>query len=112
MSNKIVVREIFQKQAKRLAKRYKSFPNDLQKLVDELKENAALGTSLGGNVYKIRLAIASKNKGKSGGARVISYFYQTAETVYLLSIYDKSDTENITDKELKYLIAEVEEDFN
>lgn len=111
MSNKIVVRETFQKQAKRLAKRYKSFPNDLQKLVDELKENAALGTSLGGNIYKIRFAITSKNKGKSGGARIISYFYQTAETVYLLSIYDKSDTENISDKELKYLIAEVEEDF-
>ena len=67
--------------------------------------------ALGGNVYKIRLPIASKNKGKSGGARVITYFYQTAETVYLLSIYDKSDTENITDKELKYLIAEVEQDF-
>ena len=90
MSNKIVVRQNFQKQAKRLAKRYKSFPNDLQKLVNELKENAALGTSLGGNVYKIRLAISSKNKGKSGGARVISYFYQTAETVYLLSMRIKS----------------------
>ena len=111
MSNKVVVRRTFQKQAKRLAKRYKSFPQDLQKLVDQLKENAALGTSLGGNVYKIRLAISSKNKGKSGGARVISYVYQAAETVYLLSIYDKADTENITDDELKYLIAEVEEDF-
>lgn len=111
MPNKIVVRRIFQKQAKRLAKRYKPFPNDLQKLVEELKENHTLGTSLGGNVYKIRLAISSKNKGKSGGARVISYFYQTAETVYLLSIYDKSDTENITDEELKHLIEEVEEDF-
>jgi len=72
MSNKIVVRQTFQKQAKRLAKRYKSFPNDLQKLVDELKENAALGTSLGGNFYKIRLAISSKNKGKSGGAPVFA----------------------------------------
>ena len=111
MSNKVIVRPTFQKQAKRLAKRYKSFPNDLQKLVNELKENAALGISLGGNVYKIRLAIAGKNKGKSGGARVISYVYQIAETVYLLSIYDKADTENITDAELKYLIAEVEEDF-
>ncbi len=111
MSNKIVVRQTFQKQAKRLAKRYKSFPDDLQKLVDQLKENATLGTSLGGNVYKIRLAIASKNKGKSGGARVISYVYQIAQTIYLLSIYDKADTENITDDELKYLIAEVEEDF-
>lgn len=111
MSNKIIVRPTFQKQAKRLARRYKSFPNDLQKLIDELKENAALGTSLGGNVYKIRLAIASKNKGKSGGARVISYAYQTAETIYLLSIYDKADTENITDSELKNLIAEVEADI-
>ena len=111
MSNKIIVRQTFQKQAKRLAKRYKSFPNDLQKLAGELKENAALGTSLGRNVYKIRLAISSKNKGKSGGARVISYVYQIAETVYLLSIYDKSETENISDDELKYLIAEVEADF-
>lgn len=111
MPNKIVVRQTFQKQAKRLAKRYKSFPNDLQKLVNELKENATLGTSLGGNVYKIRLAIADKNKGKSGGARVISYFYKLAETVYLLSIYDKSETENISDNELKYLIEEVESDL-
>ena len=111
MSNKIIVRPAFQKQAKRLAKRYKSFPNDLQKLVDELKENAALGTSLGGNVYKIHLAISIKNKGKSGGARIITYFYQTAETVYLLSIYDKSETENISDAELKYLIEEVEANF-
>jgi hypothetical protein len=111
MSNKIVVRPAFQKQFKRLAKRYKSLPLDLQKLVDQLKENAALGTSLGGSVYKIRLAVASKNKGKSGGARVISYFYQIAETVYLLSIYDKSETENISDEELRYLIEEVEEEL-
>ncbi|CAN5183598.1 hypothetical protein BH20ACI1_BH20ACI1_27580 [soil metagenome] len=111
MSNKVVVRKNFQKQAKRLVKRYKSFLNDLQKLARELKENAALGTSLGGSVYKIRLAISSKNKGKSGGARVISYFYKLAETVYLLSIYDKSETENISDNELKYLIGEVEADF-
>ncbi len=111
MSNKVVVRQTFQKQAKCLVKCYKSFPQDLQKLIEQIKENAALGTSLGGNVYKIRLAISSKNKGKSGGARVISYVYQVAETVYLLSIYDKADTENITDDELKYLIKEVEEDF-
>ena len=49
--------------------------------------------------------------GKSGGARVISYVYREAETVYLLSVYDKSETENISDRELRYLIAEVEEDF-
>lgn len=111
MSNKVIARPTFQKQAKRLARRYKSLPNDLQKLVNELKEYAALGTSLGGNAYKIRLAIASKNKGKSGGARIITYVYLQSDTVYLLSIYDKANTENITDDELKYLIREVEEDF-
>ena len=111
MSNKVVARQTFQKQAKKIARRYKSLPNDLQKLIDQLKENATLGTALGGNVYKIRLAISSKNKGKSDGARVISYVYQMAETVFLLSIYDKAYTENISDEELKYLIAEVEEDF-
>ncbi len=111
MSNKIIVRQTFQKQAKRLAKRYKSFPNDLQKLVNQLKENTTLGISLGGNIYKIRLSIASKNKSKSGGARVVSYAYQITQTVYLLTIYDKADTENITNEKLKYLIAEVEEDF-
>jgi hypothetical protein len=111
MSNKVIVRKSFQRQAKRLAKRYKSFPKDLQKIVSELKENAELGTSLGNNVYKIRLAISSKNKGKSGGARVISYVYKLAETVYLLSIYDKSDTENISDKELKNLVEEVKDDL-
>ena len=111
MSNKVIARPTFQKQAKRLARRYKSLPNDLQKLVNELKEHAALGISLGGNAYKIRLAITSKNKGKSGGARIITYVYLQSETVYLLSIYDKADTENITDDELKYFIREVEEDF-
>ena len=44
-------------------------------------------------------------------APVISYVYREAETVYLLSVYDKSETENISDRELRYLIAEVEEDF-
>ena len=109
MSNKIVVRQTFQKQAKRLAKRYKSFPQDLQKLVNQLKENATLGTSLGGNVYKIRLAIASKKKGKSGGARVITNFVVIDSTIYLLTIYDKSEQENLTDKELNELLKSIPE---
>jgi hypothetical protein len=111
MPNKIIVRQSFQKQAKKLAKRYKSLPVDIQKTVNNLKENSTLGTSLGGNVYKIRLAISSKNKGKSGGARIISYAYIEKETVYLLAIYDKSEMENISDEELKYLVNEVENEF-
>ena len=59
--------------------------------------------------YKIRLAIASKQKGKSGGARVITNFVIADATVYLLSIYDKSEKENLTDKELDELLKFVPE---
>lgn len=54
--------------------------------------------------YKIRMAISSKGKGKSGGARIITFVYVLAETIYLLSIYDKSETVTISDKELRELI--------
>jgi mRNA-degrading endonuclease RelE of RelBE toxin-antitoxin system len=53
--------------------------------------------------------ISSKGKGKSGGARLITNFVIADETVYLLSIYDKSDKENLTDKELDELLGEVPE---
>ncbi|MBS1496454.1 MAG: type II toxin-antitoxin system RelE/ParE family toxin, partial [Bacteroidetes bacterium] len=63
--------------------------------------------NLGNNCYKIRLAIASKGKGKSGGARVITNFVIAEETVFLISIYDKSEKENLTDKELNELLKYV-----
>ena len=70
---------------------------------------------MGKDAYKIRLKITSKGKGKSGGARIIS----VVETVLigftemisdveiivsLITIYDKSEIENISDNELKDLI--------
>ena len=63
-----------------------------------------MGDEIIQNCFKIRMAITSKGKGKSGGARVITFVYIQDETVYLLSIYDKSDKENISDKELRDLI--------
>ena len=63
---------IFQKDSKRLGKKYRSLPKDLAQLIDELKANPYLGTDLGDNVRKIRLGIASKGKGKRGGARVLT----------------------------------------
>lgn len=114
---KVIVRitDNFRSAAKPLLKKYRSLANDLLKLEKELVENPRLGTPLGQDAYKIRLKITSKNKGKSGGARVISlvdpvligHTEQTSPeeiTVNLLSIYDKSDVANITDKELKDLI--------
>ncbi len=96
---------VFEKQAKRLIKKYASLKNELLNLIQELKENPELGTSIGQNCFKIRLSIASKNKGKSGGTRIITNFVVTEDIVYLLSIYDKSEKENLFDKELDELLS-------
>jgi hypothetical protein len=77
-------------------------------LVEELEKNPSTGDPIGKNCYKIRLAIASKGKGKSGGGRVITFVRVTKNTVYLIDIYDKSELSTITDKELKLLVSLLE----
>ena len=98
----------FDKQLKRLSRKFPSLKAEYVTLIENLEENPKKGTSLGNNCYKIRLAIASKGRGKSGGARVITHFYIENETVFLLAIYDKSEQTDITDKELRELLLEIE----
>lgn len=99
----------FEKNLKKLAKKYPSLKTEYIQLINSLKENPEQGTVLGKNCYKIRLAIASKGKGKSGGARVITNIVIADTTVYLLTIYDKSDKDSLTNKELKELLEFVPE---
>ncbi|MDR1584647.1 MAG: type II toxin-antitoxin system RelE/ParE family toxin [Prevotellaceae bacterium] len=96
----------FKKEAKRLKKKYPSLNSDLEILIDELSENPQMGTPLGNGVYKVRMAIASKGQGKSGGARIISYAKLSDELVLLLSIYDKSEKENLSDKDIQKLLKD------
>lgn len=98
----------FDKQLKRLAKKYPSLKIEFAELLESLEKEPEQGTPLGNNCYKIRIAIASKGKGKSGGARVITNVLVTDAIVYLLNIYDKSEKENLTDKELEELLTLVE----
>ena len=105
MSYKVQSITVFEKQAKRLIKKYASLKNELLELVKGLKENPLQGTPIGKSCYKIRIPIASKGKGKSGGARIITSIVVTDQTVYLLSIYDKADKENLTNKELEELLT-------
>jgi mRNA-degrading endonuclease RelE of RelBE toxin-antitoxin system len=107
MTYNIIAVPTFKKELKKLAKKYHSLKSDLGALFKTLETNPTQGTNLGNNCYKIRLAIASKGKGKSGGARLITNFVITDATVYLLSIYDKSEKENLTDKELNELLKSV-----
>ena len=104
MSYKIIAVPNFRRELKKLAKKYPSLKNDFALLLNSLEQNPEQGTPIGNHCYKIRLAIASKGKGKSGGARVITYIQVIQNTVFLLSIYNKSEQENIDDKELTELI--------
>lgn len=104
MNCKILSIPPFDKQLKRLIKKYPSLKKEYITLLDELENTPKKGTDIGKNCYKIRLAIKSKGKGKSGGARVITNFLVKNNTVYMLSIYDKSEKENLIDNELSQLL--------
>jgi hypothetical protein len=104
MSYKVKTIKVFERQAKRLIKKYASLKSEIFDLIEVLKENPELGISIGNECFKIRLSIASKNKGKSGGARIITHFKIDEDSVFLLTIYDKSEKANITDNELKELL--------
>ncbi len=104
MSFDVIATDPFRRKLKKLAKKHRSIKADLLSIIEELEENPKLGTPIGKECYKIRLAISSKGKGKSGGGRLISYVRVVKETVYLLDIYDKSKQNTISDKELKLLI--------
>lgn len=79
---------------------------DYSNLLDDLEVDPRSGTPIGKNCYKVRLQISSKGRGKSGGARVITHLSVTVQdqTLYLLKIYDKSEQEAISEKELVELL--------
>jgi mRNA-degrading endonuclease RelE of RelBE toxin-antitoxin system len=105
MGYKINYTSDFERHLKRLSKKYKSLPSDLARLVDQLKNDPEYGIPLGFNLFKIRLKISSKGKGKSGGARVITFLITQENEVYLVAIYDKSEIENLHKDHLKALLA-------
>lgn len=107
MSYNIIATAVFKRDLKRLAKKFHSLKNEYAALIETLEQDPLQGTPLGNNCYKIRLSIQSKGKGKSGGARIITNIVIENETVYLLSIYDKSEQSDISDKDLKELLKQI-----
>ena len=104
MSYKVLTIPKFEKELKKLSKKYPSLKNEYIELVQNLSKEPKQGVSIGNHCYKVRIAISSKGKGKSGGARVITYLQISDTSVYLLSIYDKAEQENISDKQLHELL--------
>ena len=107
MNCKIDTTPAFARELKQLAKRYPSMKDDYRDFLDSLRKSPLQGEPLGKHLRKVRFPIASKTKGKSGGARVITHTV-LVETdgadITLVTIYDRSDQANITDQELKKLM--------
>jgi mRNA-degrading endonuclease RelE of RelBE toxin-antitoxin system len=88
MKYEVTTSRTFEKEFKRLVNKYPSLDEEIDALIQELETNPTIGTPLKQNCYKIRLSIASKGKGKSGGGRVITYVVRIRNAVVLLTIYD------------------------
>ena len=109
MNVEIFLSDEFRRQFKRLAKKYKSLVNDFITFKKELMDDPFQGEELGHGARKVRMAIASKGKGKSGGARIITLniYKSTAGDIEitLLTIYDKNEISSVTDDYIKWLIS-------
>ncbi|MCK9162328.1 MAG: type II toxin-antitoxin system RelE family toxin [Arcobacteraceae bacterium] len=103
MNLEIKVLDSFSKQVKKLSKKYKKISYDLCTLIKELRDNPKCGISLGDNCYKIRIN-SSIPIGKSDDFRVIYYYIDQKGTIYLISIYSKSDLENLDDEKILEII--------
>lgn len=109
MKYKVTTSPVFDRQVKHLAKKYPSLKKDLEDLIYILSENPYAGILLFENVYKIRMKISCKNRGKSGGARVIyvNLFEKfISDEIVLVAIYDKSERSVMSDDEIIEIIKD------
>jgi mRNA-degrading endonuclease RelE of RelBE toxin-antitoxin system len=95
----------FEKDVKRLKKKFPKIKLDLLELLNKLSINPEIGTNLGNNIFKIRVPNSSIPTGKSGGFRIITY-YKKDDILYLVTMYSKTEKDNILTEELKQLIKE------
>lgn len=105
----------FDKEYKRLQKKYPNAIESVDNLMSELETGHLVGDEYDGlgfdnstKVYKVRVANTQANKGKSGGFRVIYYALIDDKYIIMLSIYSKSDTANVTQKEIKDIIKKLQ----
>ena len=106
MSYEVIITDRFERRIQRLGKKFASIDDDYDRLLNELEQQPLTGDALGRDCYKVRMRIAAKGKGKSGGARVITCVKIVGEKIYLLTIYDKSEQDSISDNERDELLRE------
>lgn len=108
MSYEILTTPQFDREVKRLCKKYSSLKEDLASLGHQLEENPIRGDPLGNDLFKVRFSISSKNRGKSGGGRVITLIKRIDQRVYLIAIYDKSEISSISKQKIKEMLKDAD----
>ena len=116
MNCKLIAVENFRREAKRLSKKYASLKSEIEDLGNELIKDPRMGTPLGKSLYKLRIAVKSKGRGKSGGLRLITRVVEVQlhlvenpvqTNIYLLTIYDKSEQSDISEKRLREIVDSI-----
>jgi len=95
----------FDKEVKKLSKKYNLIKEDLNSFVLDFNKIHQEATSIKNNLYKVRVSNSNKNKGKRAGYRIY-YYLKINDTVYFLTIYDKSQIESINENTLNQYIEE------
>lgn len=99
---------IFEKQRKRLIRKYPLLESIINGFIQELKQGSLLGDIIPGTkgARKVRLSNPDSNRGKRSGFRILYYFVADDGEIYLLAIYSKNEEENYTDSQIKKLLKQ------
>ncbi|MDJ0898862.1 MAG: type II toxin-antitoxin system RelE/ParE family toxin [Xenococcus sp. MO_188.B8] len=98
----------FKRNIKILAKRYRRIRSDIQPIIEQLQSGKLPGDRVSGvgyTIFKLRVKNSDISQGKSGGYRII-YYLKTKTTIILITIYSKSDREDISADEIKEIVNE------
>ena len=107
---KVEITSIFKRNIRRLAKKYRKIRNDVQPVIEQLERGELPGDRLSGidyEVFKLRVRNSDIQKGKSGGYRLV-YYVKMSTAIVLLTIYSKSEQEDIAAEELLGIIVAYE----
>lgn len=100
----------FEKELYRLSKKYRHIRQDVEPIIRQLQEGKFVGNRLAGFssevcIYKVRVKNSNIKKGKSAGYRLI-YLLESETSILLLTIYSKSEQEDITVNEIQSIVNE------
>lgn len=114
MKYEIKVIPPFEKAVRALAKKYHKIKQNIIEAVKEIEENPYHGVAIvgyEGHVWKLRVANTSSKRGKQGGFRIIYLLEESSACCYFLTIYSKTEKEDITKEEIDLLLQSMEKQY-